>query len=300
MDKHSGGFKASGAAMPSTGAGRGHRPQVLRWTASILVLAASLAGCSGKPAAQGTGTATASTAAGTAEFVIAVFSAPEPTWGDVSLPPEVKLTAGELERLGQMNVPDQAAWLQDRGGIIAGNRRVPLTLKGKGPGQVQVTGIRDVSECSAPRRGTLMRLIPAGGGAVPSVELGISVGDTGSEAWTSDSSGGQHPYFPGRTIVLKPGQEKRLLVELAPSQQGVVCRPELEMTAVVDGREQLQRISGGGKFVPVMKSEDDGAERQYSMVYLGGRLCPQYVQAVPGWRNNPDFRHVCGLDKVPA
>src|SRR3954447_21412172 len=110
---------ASGAAMPSTGAGRGRRPQVLRWTASVLVLAASLAGCSGKPAAQRTGaatasTASASTAAGTAESVTAVFSAPEPTWGDVSLPPEVRLTAGELQRLGQMNVPDQAAWLQDR------------------------------------------------------------------------------------------------------------------------------------------------------------------------------------------
>jgi len=286
--------------MPSTGAGRRCRPQVLRWTASTLVLAAFLAGCSGKPDAGRTGAATASTAAGTAEFVTAAFSAPEPTWGDVSLPPEVHLTADELQRLGRMNVPDQAAWLQDRGGVVAGNRRVPLTLKGKGPGRVQVTGIRDVSVCSTPRRGTLMRLIPAAAGAVPSVELGISVGDTGSAAWTSDATGGQHPYFPGRTIVLEPGQEKRLLVELAPSRQGVVCRPELELTGVVDGRELLQRVSGGDKLARVMKSEDDAAEREYSMVYLGGRLCPEYVPAVPGWRNNPDFRHVCGLDKLPA
>ncbi|MCG2621999.1 hypothetical protein LVY72_08720 [Arthrobacter sp. I2-34] len=266
----------------------------------MLVLAASLAGCGAKPAPQATGTATASPATSGPEPVIAVFSAPEPTWGDVSLPPEVKLTADELARLGQMNVPDQAAWLQERGGVIAGNRRVQLTLKANGPDQVQVTGIRDVSVCSVPRRGTLLRLIPEASGAVPSVGLGISVGESGSGAWTSDSSGAQRPYFPGKAITLAPDGEKRLLVDLVPGRQGVVCQPELELTVVVDGREQLQRISGEGKLVPVMKSEDDGAERQYSAVYLGGRLCPQYVPAVPGWRDNPDFRHVCGLDRVPA
>ncbi|NKX51601.1 hypothetical protein HER39_13700 [Arthrobacter deserti] len=161
---------------------------------------------------------------------------------------------------------------------------------------MRITGIRDVSECSAPERGTLMRLIPESGGALPPVELGTSGGNTRSGAWTSDPAGGKRPFFPGRTIALDQGEEEQLPVELSPDRQGAVCRPELEMTVLVDGREQLQRIPGDGRLVPVMKPEDDGAERQYSAVYLGGRLCPKYVPAAPGWWSNPDFRQVCRPD----
>jgi hypothetical protein len=229
------------------------------------------------------------------EPVAVAVGAPEQTWGDVSLPPEVQLSADELEQLGRMNVPDQAAWLEERGGIIAGNRRFLLTLRGNRPEPVQVTGIRDASKCSTPRRGTLMRLIPAGGGAVPSVELGISVGEAGSGAWFSDQAGRQHPYFPGRTITLRQGQEEQLMVELSPSRQGQVCQPSLEMTVLADGRGQLQRIPAEGKLVPVMRPEDDDAERRYAAVYLGGRLCPAYVPAMPGWRNSQDFQRICRL-----
>ncbi|MFD1213998.1 hypothetical protein ACFQ36_18335 [Arthrobacter sp. GCM10027362] len=237
------------------------------------------------------------TAPETGEPVTVIVSSPERTWGDVSLPPDVKLSSQELERLGQMNVPDQAAWLEDRGGIIAGARRFLLTLKGNRQDPVRITDIRDVSKCSPPERGTLMRLIPATGGVVPSVQLGISVGDTRSGAWTSDATGERRPFFPERTITLGRGEEEQLLVELRPTKPDLVCQPELEMTVTEDGRGHLQRIPAEGKLVPVMGYEDDSVERQYSAVYLGGRLCPKYVPATPGWRHNPDFRAVCRLDQ---
>ncbi|NKX56377.1 hypothetical protein [Arthrobacter mobilis] len=295
--------------MPATDAGRGGgpggktengKPKVPLWQKPLLwvgavVLAAAAAALTGW--LEPLFTRLIGTASETGEPVTVIISSPEHTWGDVTLPPEVKLSPAELERLGRMNVPDQAAWLQDRGGIIAGNRRFLLTLKGNRQDPVRITGIRDASECSEPRRGTLLRLIPEAGGVVPSIELGISVGETGSGAWTTDARGEQHPFFPQRTITLARGEEEQLLVELWPSVQGQVCRPRLDMTVLEDGREHLQRIPAEGELVPVMRYEDDSVEPEYAAVYLGGRLCPEYVPAAPGWRFNTDFRQTCGLDR---
>lgn len=283
--------------MPSTGQGRQDRGRA-HWKIPLvllgLVMAAAVVLTLVSRSIAGL-TAAPEEPAAAGEPVMAGFSVGE-TWGDVSFPPEVSIPDFQLTLVGGMEVPAQAAWLEDRGGIITGSRRLDLTLKGNRPHPVQVVEVRDASECTPVQRGTLMRLLPDTNINWLSVDMGISVGDSGSRAWTTDTSGNRRPFFPDNRFTLAPGEEKPLVVDLLPVTDGEVCHARLELTVLDAGREHRQTIPGNGWLVPVLKPEPEASEESYAAVYLGGRVCPQYVTATTGWRSGfpQNFEEVCG------
>ncbi|MGN7253319.1 hypothetical protein [Arthrobacter sp. SAFR-014] len=211
---------------------------------------------------------------------------------DVSLASDVPLSQEDLNQLEGITVPKQAAWLEQRGGIVAGKRSLMVTVRGNRTDPVRVTNIRDASECASPKRGTLMRLAFGRGASVDSVRIGVNVGEPDKSAWWwDDKKEIARPYFPDKTITLTKNEELVLNIDLYPLAEKV-CRAQLQMTVVGRDTEHEQQLLPNSQQVPIMDVERPEVERQYSHVYVGGNVCKKFLPASPGWEKDAD--RFCG------
>ena len=207
---------------------------------------------------------------------------------DVVLSPDATLSSDELAALGDMQVEDQIAWLEEHEhGAISGTQRVTLYLAGNRAGTVRITDVTSVESCEPISRGTLVRMVQGRGAGVESEIVNLDVGGGPSNAYVFDETGNQAEYFPERTITLARDEEVALVVDLVPDFSGSTCEVQLELT-VWDGNAERQQIVSGpdGPFV-VTSIELEDAEGEYGNVYLGGRICHQYVTATPDWSSVP-------------
>lgn len=204
----------------------------------------------------------------------------------VSLPPGTSLSTEEAATVEQTNVRLQADWLEDRGGVVVGQRSLTVTITGKRSSPVRVTDIRDISECSPPQRGTLVRFGDFRSYIDSSVRVGIFVGGPDEHAFLDDpAAGARQPYFPDKTILLNKDEQHVLVIDLwLPA--GMVCRPQLEMT-VMDGDKALkQNVVPEEQRIQIMQGDPAAMEREYPQVYLWGRICENLVSAAPGWESS--------------
>lgn len=200
----------------------------------------------------------------------------------VTLPPGVQISADDVARLDSLDVQKQAEWLESRGGVAFGEHSLVVTITGNRSDPVRVTDVRDVSECTAPKRGTLVNLGAPRMYVEPSVRMILNVGATDSHAMLWDPQPSTlEPYFPNRTITLKKDEQHVLVIYLYPPP-GQLCRPQLEMTVIHRDKEYKQNVVPADQRTEVMGEEPAEAEQEYSEVYLGGHICAKYVRATPG------------------
>jgi hypothetical protein len=204
--------------------------------------------------------------------------------GDVSLPPEVSLSEEDLAALEPMTLEGQIESLKKRGAVVAGGQTLMVTLRGNRTDPVRVTDLRDASECTALRRGTLLRM----GASLPyeevSLRIGLQAGDSSAEAQQWDEKSlSSRPYFPDKTITLKKGEAQVINIDLYPAA-GKICRPQVQMTVIDRDQKRIQQLVPESQQAPLMAFEPDEAEPQYSRVYIGGNFCKKFVPAPPGWQ----------------
>ena len=204
----------------------------------------------------------------------------------VSLPPGTSISTQEAAAVEPSNVRLQADWLEDRGGVVIGQRSLTVTITGKRSSPVRVTDIRDASECTSPQRGTLVRFGDFRSHIDPAVRVGIFIGSPDEHAFSEDPmTGARQPYFPHTTILLNKGEQHVLVIDLR-LPEAKVCRPQLEMTVMDGDKELKQNIVPEHQRTPIMQDDPAAVEGEYRQLFLWGRICQNLVSAVPGWENN--------------
>jgi hypothetical protein len=201
---------------------------------------------------------------------------------DVLLPAKIHLTDNDLQMLnGMRRAAEQVDWLASRGGVVAGQRTLMLTLRGERSIPVRITDIRDASECAPPDRGSLFRMVLGRGATPDSTRIGIYVGDPDRDAvWWDSEAEEAKSFFPDKTITLQKAEEEVVLVDLYP-QEDRLCRVRLDMTVVDADQKRVQHIDPG--LLEVIQVEPAGAEPDYEHVYLSGEICNRAVAAPRNW-----------------
>lgn len=86
------------------------------------------------------------------------------------------------------------------------------------------------------------------------------------------------------------------MLELWPSKTKL-CRTHVEITVIDGDKEVRQRITPGGKAIPLLPPEElKEHEAEYSSIYLAGGICHRPVLAKPGYSAN--VRAACGQDNL--
>lgn len=213
---------------------------------------------------------------------------------DVTFPSGLTLSEQDVEMLGALNrTADQAAWLEKRGGIVAGKRTLVVTLRGERADPVRITDIRDASECAPVDRGTLFRLVTGRGATPQSIKLAIEVGNPTRDAfWVDAEKGESKPYFPERTITLRKDEEEVLVIDLYPPQPEQACRVRLQMTVLERDGEHKQLIAPERLSVMDVEPYKADVESAYDLVYLSGWICQRVVPGQPSWYDQ--LTYPCG------
>lgn len=208
--------------------------------------------------------------------------------GDVSLSNDVRLTDSDLSLLASMERIDQVQWLKGRGGMTAGTIQVELTLRGNRNDPIRIRDIRVESECSAPSPGTYLFLVPPIGATAQSIGMTLDASKPSESAWHQEAGESAEPYFPDRSITLKKDEQEQLVFALHAGDylnsgaRHQVCRAELEMAVIDDGKEVKQRIRHQGQPIRVMSYARTAEDiSRYREVYLGGSVCKKFIPFHP-------------------
>jgi hypothetical protein len=133
----------------------------------------------------------------------------------------------------------------------------------------------------------------------------IDAEDLDPQAYSYDAGAKKQPYFPNKTIVLKQGEERVVVVDVNPNFDSVndpaktrVCDVSMSLQLLQQGKEDsVEKVPAT---VRVMGIEPFTADDQYGHVFLGTGLCKTVVPAPPKWAQGPslgaDFG--CGADNV--
>jgi hypothetical protein len=214
----------------------------------------------------------------------------EPSGDDVSMPSSEELSDAELAALYEMTSKGAATWLAEhKGGIITATRTLTLTLTGRQPDPIRITGVDSVSDCKQPDRGTLVRMVPGRGAGVASERMTIKIEDADAQALAYDASGNASAYFPDRTIVLAKDEEVVVVIDLEPSFDGSddpgtvrACDVRLSLRLLQEGEESTVAVP---TTIRTMGIEPDSVEDLYQHAYLGPGLCDSPSIARTGWRS---------------
>lgn len=229
--------------------------------------------------------------------ISAVATLMQPDTTNVVLPQPRALSEQDLEALTGLGSPEQMSRLEKRGAIPLGSREITVELQSNRPYPVRVTGINPVSECEEVARGSLVKtsLLPTGTTSNSTI-IAIQADDPGKGAQVYDPIKIEEPFFPGRTITLTPPERDYLVLRLMPSTTKF-CRVQVEITVLDRDREVRQRITPGGRPIPLLPLEElKDREAEYSSVYLAGEICHRPVLAEPGYQT--DVRATCGPDNL--
>jgi hypothetical protein len=221
---------------------------------------------------------------------IGVHVVVEPSQDDVSIPTSEELSHDELAVLYEMTPMGAATWLAEhKNGVITSTRTVTLTLTGRQPDPIRITGVDTVSDCEAPDRGTLVRLVSGRGDGVASERMTIKAEGADPQPLSYDASGNASPYFPDRTIVLAKDEEVVVVVDLEPdfdsSQDPAkvrVCDVRLSLGILQKGKESTVAVPTTFR---TMGIEPDSVEDLYRHAYLGPGVCDSPSVARTGWRS---------------
>lgn len=207
------------------------------------------------------------------------------------LPGPHALSEQDLDSLGRVGPNIQGEQLEEKGGIPLGPRRIKLELQSNRHYPVRVTGIDPVSECEEVTRGTLVKTtLRSAGATLSSPVIALRADEPGAEVLDPERK--EEPFFPGRTITLTAPEREFVVLLLLPSTTKL-CRVHVEITVVDGDREVRQRITPGGKAIPLLPLEEvKEREAEYSSVYLAGGICKRPVLAKTGYLS--DVRAACG------
>jgi hypothetical protein len=223
----------------------------------------------------------------TGDEYVGVHAVVEPSADDVSLPSNEQLSKGELAALYEMTPESAATWLAEhKDGVITGSRTLALTLTGRQPDPIRITGVDTVSDCKEPDRGTFVRMVSGRGDGVDSERMTINIEDPDPQPIAYDASGNAKPYFPDRTIVLDKDEEVVVVVDLEPSYDGWndpgkvrTCDVHLSLHLLQKGKESRVAVP---TTIRMMGIESDSVEDLYHHAYLGPGLCDSPLSARSG------------------
>lgn len=228
---------------------------------------------------------------------VRVMTTLRPRLGDMWLPAPAFLPPEHVEELRFTEPRGQAIELQKHGAVMFGDRVVELVLTGNRTGGVRITDLRPISDCSDFGAGTLLMLIPHGGGAPPTHRMMVNVEDADQAPLLYDASQpGQPPtpFFDEKTITLDKNEEEFVLLDLQTDTQH--CSFDLELT-ILDGQEQhTQRVFGEGNELSIAPQvwwqvEED---MEIGAAYVGGEVCDGFRPVEP----DEDGRF--NVDRCPA
>ncbi|WP_448002734.1 hypothetical protein [Agromyces bauzanensis] len=199
----------------------------------------------------------------------------------VILPVGTVLSDDDRVTLGALTPAEQAAWLEDAGGVVVGPRTLTLSLHGNRTRPVTLTGIRTVDECEPEPLGTLVRLrdgsaIREGSAAIRSILARAS-----GESHVETPEGERYFNSPQNRLVLDDDETEALVIDAHVERQGMLCHVKLELTVQeLDGTERTTTIPAEGPGLPI--SSGGSNPFAFDTVYIGGELCATYVLAADG------------------
>lgn len=258
------------------------------WVSTLFVTAA---GASGVAWLQPRFIDMIDSATASADPVTVVQSVMPPGIQDMSFPADRKLSPEELEKLSS-RAEAQTAWLEGQGAVPLGERQLTMALRSNRSHLVRVTGLRAVTECGEPSRGSLVRTVDIGlgGGAPTSHALTLDVANPGDGAQHfNEESSRWEPFFPAKTLTLNGSEEEFIVLTLIPHEEQR-CLVKVELTVIDGEKEVRQLVPPIGRGVPIMPIQE--RTRPYPEVYLAGEICVRAVKAPPEYA--PSMDESCG------
>lgn len=214
------------------------------------------------------------------------------------LPSERHLLYNEIEPLYGLGLLDQSKWWIDHGAIPVGWRDIEVDLRGNRHEQLRITDLRPVSDCEPVREGSLVTLNPPIGGTPTTTHIGLEVEDNSKpptyfdyEAFARGEYEGPVNFFDAKTITLDQDEHEYFLIRLFTRDS--ICRVDMEMTIIEDGKRHTQMLLGKGNEITVGPSSDQPVRERMTGAYMGGQICEEYVMLPPEVMQM-DYETLCG------
>lgn len=215
------------------------------------------------------------------EFPLVAEVKLQDAFDSVVLPAGTVLSDEDRVTLGALTPAEQAAWLEDAGGVVVGPRTLTLSLNGNRTKPVTLIGIRTVDECEPEPLGTLVRLrdgraIREGSAAIRSI-----LDRASGESHVETPEGERYFNSPQNRLVLDDDETEALVIDAHVERQGTLCHVKLELTVQEqDGTERTTTIPAEGPGLPI--SSGGTNPFAFDSVYVGGELCATFVLAEDG------------------
>ena len=181
------------------------------------------------------------------------------------------LSAAQLNtvtRLAHTNTsiqgPSQySAWMQDHGGVAAGNLIIRLVVAGNRQQLVRILNIAPVGTCTSPLTGTIIDA--QGAGNDPSDYIGFNLDDQQPVAAVYSNGGFRGNFFATTTVSLRY-KEQQVFRIMAQSHEHY-CQFRLQFT-ILDGSTTITETVGNGS--QPFQVSGPAPLQAYKEVYLGG------------------------------
>ncbi|MGW2149678.1 hypothetical protein ACWCOT_35600 [Nonomuraea bangladeshensis] len=190
------------------------------------------------------------------------------------------LTNRELAQANFLRVSEKensyTEFLRSRGAVDPGESAIKLVLRGIRPEGVRITGMRAITECGPPLRGTLFYSPPASEEESPN--LGFDLDEPAPKAQRITREGGwKKDYFAHRTINL--AQDETIALRLETITRKHYCEYTIQMQVTTAAGVITQVIDNAGRpfaISAVLRKSTEGgiAFEAYQQLYVGGVADP--------------------------